>query len=311
VDEASSRAGGRKHFCPQCGEATTADDRFCRNCGAPLRPRGQAQSHPSGSPSSDGASTRRGALRPILGGLALLLIAGGVAVGVLFATGVLETGGEDHRSGPSAAAVRAVAREMELRDEFYKAERAYLQALGSATTALKTYRRQDREFRATTKRIEEEFADEFDECFRFAAVPCPEPDYPDPPKVPDFDTQTREMRSASQDFAELQAELTAIKARPVIAALHIQLLSAVEAAKSEVDHNADVFDEAVQTPGEEMSGGIDRGKIKTLRRETALPAIRQMNLAAVRAVRRVGRSLRSYDLPGGRDLDPDDHSDEV
>lgn len=304
------RAGER--FCPQCGHPTGAQDRFCWNCGKALHsdPVGDGPAHGVGSPTADGQPSGRGPVRVVLTGVALVLIAAAVAVGVLFATGVFDTGGEDVETELSAAAVRAVSREMELRDEFYKAERAYAEAFAAAGTELRRYRRQDREFKATSKRIEEEFADEFDECLRFAAVPCPEPDYPDPPRVPSFNAHTKEMRAASQSFEELRAELTAIQPKPIVVALHAQLVSAVEAIKSEVDHNADVFDQAVQAPGEEVSAAIDNGKIKTLRRGTALPAIRQMNLAAVRAVRRIGRPLRAYDVPGGRDLDPDDHSNE-
>lgn len=301
MNEPTTQPQVGERFCPQCGQPTGAGDRFCRSCGQALHGDSNGDTQPSGG----------GPARLLLTGIALLLVAAAVAVGVLFATGVFDTGGEDEETRPSAAAVRAVSREMELRDAFYKAERAYAEAFAAAGAELKRYRRQDREFKATTKRIDEEFADEFDECFRFAAVPCPEPDYPDPPRVPSFNAHTKKMRAASQSFEELRAELTAIQPRPVVVPLHAQLVSAVEAIKSEVDHNADVFDEAVDAPGEEMSAAIDSGKIKTLRRGTALPVIRQMNLAAIRAVRRIGRSLRAYDLPGGRDLDPDDHSNEL
>jgi hypothetical protein len=292
----------QERFCPECGHATRRTDHFCRNCGSPL----DSDDGQRGSPPTSERSDRRN-VRSALVGIALVVLAAGVALAVLLATGVLGDA-SNGPAGPTPAARRAVVREMELRDDFYKAERAYLDAFTAASKDLARYRRQDIEYKATTKRIEEEFADEFDQCLRFAAIPCPEPDYPEAPKAPSFGAETRDMRAASQDFEELRARLTALTPHRLVRALHAQLISATEAVKAEIDHNADVFDEAVDEPGEEIPSAINKGKIKTLRRSTALPAIEQMNRAAIGALRAIRATLRRYDVPGGRDLDSNDHS---
>jgi hypothetical protein len=315
LNETDAQSGGASRFCPRCGEATDAADRFCRSCGADLNApvdAGQRDADKTGvEPPLPETSPERSVGRRILAALGLLLLVGAVAVGVLLATGALTGGSDQDDVAIDPAAERAFTREMAFRDEFYKAERAYLQPLEQANGELHRYQRKDRSYTAETKRIEEEFADEFDACLRFAAVPCPEPTYPTAPEVPNFGQETKQMRAASQQFGELRAQLNSIQPRYGISALHTQLLAAIEAMQAEIDHNADVFDEAAQAPGEDVSGGLDKGKLKTLRRETALPSIRQMNQAALRATRRFRQALRTYDLPGGRDLDPDDHSQAI
>ena len=88
---------------------------------------------------------------------------------------------------------------MDARDEFLAAERDYRSAMRSAQRTLRDYRRADRDYEAESKRIQEEFADEFDECRRFD-VPCPDPDYPTAPKIPGFSQPPRTSARASSSF---------------------------------------------------------------------------------------------------------------
>ena len=302
-------------FCPQCGLGADRGDRFCRSCGTGLEP-------PAPPPIPEGASNgmgkssipvppagkkrRTGRTVLALAGLITLMLA--VAVGVLIAGGVLSF---DSDSGAVATDTRTVENAMVDRDEFFTAERAYLGAYAPALGELRRYRRAESEFRAENKRIEEEFADEFDACSRYDDIACPEPDYPESPEAPNFGVETKNIRAAVQGLEELRVSLSSARPRGTAAPMRAQLVASVEAVKLEAEHNADVLAEAVDPPEGEAPGGVDNGKIKTLRKESALPAIREMNRAAVRLLRGAGLSLSRFDVPGGRDLDPKDHSDEA
>jgi hypothetical protein len=303
-------------FCSQCGGSAPVGDLFCRNCGTALAETAAPPWVPDPGANGGGdrtppdqavpAPSARGRKLIVGAGLAALAVA--VAVGVLLAGGVVSLGGD---SGPNPAQKRTVQTAMVDRDEFFKAERAYLGAYGLALTELRRYLREESEFKAENKRIEEEFADEFDACYRYYDIDCPEPDYPDQPKAPNFSPETKDIRAAAQDFEQLRVSLSSASPRGNAGRLRAQLIASVEAVKSEADHNADVLDEAVEPADGEAPGGIDKGKIKTLRKESALPAIQEMNRTAVRALRAVGLSLTRFDVPGGRDLDANDHSNEA
>ncbi len=181
----------------------------------------------------------------------------------------------------------------------------------STTRRLRTYRREERDFSAATKRIEEEFADEFDACGRFTDVPCPSPDYPDPPKVPSLNEEIKELRAVSEALGSMQAEVSSRRPPDELSVLQTQLITAIESLKDTAEHNADVLAEAIVEPEGEGGGGFNKGKISTLRKEEALPSIRALNRTAIGLIRRMGLPLDSYDVPGGRDRDPKDASTEV
>jgi hypothetical protein len=292
-----------QHFCPQCGSAVGPEDRFCRNCGTTLdAPEGaETESAPAAKP-------RRRRRIVLVAAILAVLLGAGAAAAVIF-TGVLEED-ESPASQVDPRLVRAYEREMEERDEFFKAERSYLAAFDDANAKLETYQEEQDSYEEETKRIDEEYADEFDRCAQEFDVPCPDPTYPDPPTVPEFDAESRRLRRAGTQLEELHARLTAQQPPARLRSLHALMLASVEALEQEAEHNADVLAEAVQ-PGEGGEGVVDEGKVKTLRKRTALPSIRQMNREAVRLARALARPLREYDVPGGRDLDPADHSDDV
>jgi hypothetical protein len=295
-------------FCPECGSTVGASAKFCGNCGQALP--AHSEVHPPqfvSSPDSADAPRPRRRGRAALIALALIGLALAAAAGVIVASGVLsgEDSAADLRSktkGPFDSAMRN-------RDQLFQLERTYLTAYGRAQEKIADYRRKDREVRDETKRIEEEFADEFDACLRFAAVSCPNPTYPDPVVVPSFSKETKEIRQVATDLSDLDAELRTEVANAELRAFHAQLLAAVEALTDEAEHNADVLDEAVKPPeNEDDTGSLDRGKIRTLREDAALPAMRQMNRQALEVIRDLDVDRSVYDVPGGRDLDPQDHS---
>jgi hypothetical protein len=312
----SAQAISETMHCSQCGNAAAVGDLFCRNCGTavldtaalPPIPHAGANGGGNGTPPVEAALEAGGRRRRLITGAGIAALAVVVAVGVLLAGGVVSLGGD---SGPSAAQKQMIETAMVDRDEFFKAERTYLGAYGQALAELRRYQREESEFKAENKRIDEEFADEFDACNRYYDVACPEPNYPDPPKAPSFSAETKDIRAAAQDFEKLRVSLSTTSPGGNAGRLHTQLIASVEAIKSEADHNADVLDEAVEPADGEAAGGINKGKIKTLRKEVALPAITEMNRTAVGALRAVGLSLWRFDVPGGRDLDAKDHSNEA
>jgi hypothetical protein len=303
----------RTHFCPSCGSQVTETDRFCRNCGQSLvGDAGTAAATPSGpTPQPAGAPepSRRRSRRAAWIGVALLVLAvAGGGAAVLF-SGVLDNENEGDVVAERRARLKpAFDRTMHDRDRFLQLERSYLATYADADEKIRDYRKADAEFKKESKRIEEEFADEFEACTRDFTTPCPDPVYPDPPDVPSFNKETKRIRAVAADLQELSAGLSSQTARPEVRTLHTQLVSAAEALQEEADHNADVLDEAVQPAEGEDLGSLDQGKLRTLREEEALPAIRQMNRAATRLISDLGLQRDDYDVPGGRDLDPNDHS---
>ncbi len=65
---------------------------------------------------------------------------------------------------------------MTKREDYFRIERAYLVHLGQVDEKLTDYRRADRAATEKTKRIEEEFADEWDRCTN--ALTCRAPTQP-------------------------------------------------------------------------------------------------------------------------------------
>jgi hypothetical protein len=183
-------------FCPSCGQPVNADDRYCRHCAHPLGP--------------DGTTTARSRSRLAWLAPGLLLIAAGSAAGVLAAGGVFADDNADERAAQLAedAQRRIVEPDfnelMAERDELFAQERRYLATMADARRAIREYRADDGDFQAENKRIDEEFADEWDQCARFEAIPCPSPEYPDPPKSRIWAARARSFARSPRGCAAFQ-----------------------------------------------------------------------------------------------------------
>jgi hypothetical protein len=237
----------------------------------------------------------------IAGGIVLALLA---AAAVIAVTGVLDSSSEDTSTELKSRFDGA----MRYRSDFFRIEREYLSGMGRADEKLSEYQRKDRSATARNKRLNEEFADEFDRCVR-VDVACPEPNYSEAPEAPRLRKETAKIRSAANDLDELAVRLVDVTPRPELVPLFSQLEKAIEALKQEAEHNADVLDEAIDyAVGEDAIDQVDKGKLKTIRRRSALPAIKAMNGSAVRLVKSLSLSMGDYDVPGGQDVDPEDHS---
>jgi hypothetical protein len=298
-------------FCPSCGGATESTDRFCRSCGHPV--------DGDGTPSTAAEPERpaRQRRRIVWIAPALVLVAAAAAVVVVAMAGAFSSGEGDATSRERArlASQRAALRRpfddlMASRDEFFAQERRYLSAMSDAQGVIRSYRRAERDYKSETKSIDDEFADEFDQCFR-TALPCPSPDYPDLPKVPSFEEQTAKLRRVAQRLSDLGAALASIQPPRQLLVLHTQLQASVSSQIDEAEHNADVLDEAAEPAEGEAPGSLNKGKLRTLRREGSFPAIRQMNQAARKVIDDLRLARSDYDVPGGRDLDETDHSDDI
>jgi hypothetical protein len=315
-------------FCPECGSAITPTDKFCSSCGHGLQRAADSGSdkldnEPRTEPPAAGGDagpkpTRRRSRIIVAGALAACLA--GVAAALLL-TGVIDQSKNESASanaGKQRAHLRAQLgppfnNVMDSRDAFFRAERKYLAAMSDARRTTKNYQRQYAVFEAETKRIVEANQPAFDQCAGANDIPCPDPTYPDAPVVPSVGRQITQLRDAGKQLGRIHAQLVGESPPARLKALQSELLTAVTALQTNAPGNANILTEAV-APGNPTSGeggpsaGVDKAKIETLSDEDALPAIGQMNVAAVAIIRALGLPLANYDVPGGRDLDTSDHT---
>ena len=316
-DTAGTPASLDPRFCPECGHRAEAADRFCRSCGHQLT--AVPASVESASVESASGGERPGRRRKALVAASLLALASAAVALVLVLGGAFSSAQPD--AAEAAAQGRLAAQRerqnaqfeelMNQRDALFVQERRYLNAMGDARDKLRGYRAAENEYKAENKRIEQEFADESGPLCPVRQGPVSRPDYPEIPKVPGFVKQTRQLRGAAVELEQSSASLASVEPGDELRVLHTQLLASVDALKDEASHNADVLDEAVEPAEGEGYGVLDKGKLRTLRAGGALPAIRQLNLAASGVIDRLKLRRLDYDVRGGRDLDSADHSDLV
>jgi hypothetical protein len=308
-------------YCPSCGASAGAADRYCRACGQGLDARTE-----SSAPMANGAATksdstaerapRRSRRWVAVGAVSIVaLAAAGVA---LITTGTFQTS----ESGPTHAQVvahrleRTRARLLpQLRDAasqrtaFFVSERMFLGAMADAKGKVRRYLRQVAANAAESKRITEINQPAMDACAS-QPVPCPDPTYPTDPPAPDVSGNVRRLRNTSSRLNALHAQVLNVTAQPELKVMYTQFQAAIEALASDATANADTLTKAV-TPADsnqETSGSVDASQIDTLRDESAVPAIRQMNHALVREIHQLKLAISDYDVPGGSDADPSDHS---
>jgi hypothetical protein len=309
-------------YCPSCGTSVGEADRFCRACGQGLDPHA-ASSIPLAdgiATDSDGSAQRAPARRSrrwaaVAAVTIVALVAAGVA---LIATGTFQTA----KAGPTKAQVVAQRLERtrarllpQLRDAasqrtaFFVSERTFLSAMADSRGKVHRYLRQVAANAAESKRITEINQPAMDACTT-QPVPCPDPTYPTDPPAPDVSGDVHRLRNASSRLNVLHAQVLNVTPQPELKVMYTQFQAAIEALVSDVTANADTLTKAVTPPdaNQETSGGVDASQINTLRDESAIPAIRQMNNALVREIHQLKLAIAEYDVPGGSDADPSDHS---
>ncbi len=300
-------------FCPQCGGATGTGDAFCRECGVSMttaadESMSSAQDEPSlvtMVPQRQHWLTKR---RALWGGIAAFILVAGVGTAV-----ALLSGGDGEKSTPklslSAVARKqygtALAARMADRDRFFTLERNVLSPISQADAKMLQYDTATKDYQAESQRITDSNASAYANCSQFY-VPCPSPSYPDSPVGPNLASETLLLRKAAADLRELSAKLGARTVPRALAVFDDQLRSATDLLAAQAEFDADVLTKTSYT----YEGGVsvDTQEFATMKRDAALAAIQQMNRAVLAILKRLALEPQDFDVPGGRDIDPSDHS---
>jgi hypothetical protein len=272
-------------------------------------------------PEPDDHSRRNRAL--VLGGILAALVA--VAAVLLLTLG---------RSGPSpaqrharalAAAQRSAAAQqtaltarlggpfreaMALRTRFFLAERAFLGAMSDANNKIHAYQAQTKTVEAETKQIENATSAQRNACAPpESPIPCPNPTYPTSPTAPEVQSDIGKLHSAVTQLSALNARALAVTPQSELKVFYAQLVAAINSLSSDAQYNANALTEGVTEPTSNGSTGyVTEQKIATLHAETGLPSVRLMNQQAVELIHQLQLDISQYDVPGGTDADPSDHS---
>jgi hypothetical protein len=328
---------GANAYCPSCGASTGAGDQFCRSCGMRLTdtavPQGAAAetgvtgaSAPA-TGSGDGPeqqrahSSRNRAL--VAGGVAAVLLAvAAVLVLTLGSSG--PSAAQTHARALAAAEHSAAAQQaalsarlagpfpeaVGLRTSFFTAEREFSGAMTDANNKIHQYQAQTKTVEAETKQIENATSAQRNACGRPESfVPCPNPTYPTSPTAPDVQGDIGKLHASVSQLSALNARALAVTPQPELKVFYAQLLAAINSLSTDAQYNANTLTEAVTGPTSSGSTGyVTEPKIATLHGESGLPSVRLMNQQAVQVIHLLQLQISQYDVPGGTDADPSDHS---
>ncbi|MDP9825021.1 hypothetical protein [Kineosporia succinea] len=245
------------------------------------------------------------------------LTLGGLALGGVFDRGPTEA---EKQAQAKAAALTRKQDELKPRFEalmtqraaFFTAERQYLPAMKRAKASVAAYNKKVKAAQDENERISAAYAPAFAQCAQYSYVNCPDPDYAEFPDAPDVDDEVKQLTTVANSMTSLKAELVGIQATGDLATAYAQLQSAVEILGQDAKENVTILNEAVTLPDEGDGGGyVDKAKLKALNGNDSLPTVKQMNATLVRILKDAQIPMGSYDLPGGQDLDPADHSRSV
>jgi|GEM_PF-2951415 len=263
---------------------------------------GEADGEPSDGDGEDLSLMQRvsGQRRLLFAGGAVL--AAGLVVAVLFITGVL--GG-----GPSESETKAFRAGMASRQGLLLAELKYRDAMKTARTSLHRYSVALNAADAETKRINIANQPLYDACnSTYSNISCPDPTYPDPPKVPVVSDEVAQLRKVANTMQTLGATVRSADPDGALKPFYAQLTSAVDQLQEDATYNADTLTKGVTPPQGEGSGGVDKSALATLKREGSLASIKALNAEAVMLIKQLGLKLNEFDVPGGTDNNPDDAS---
>jgi zinc-ribbon domain len=307
-------------FCPSCGTKRGPADRFCSACGASLSvgdddpaeqgaTSEQAQQTLTGSP----ASSHKRLLA--IGGLAAAVIAVAVVV-VVLVLGVFSGPSAAQRHQSATAALRArlltpFQNAMQQRTKFFTDERSFVAAMSDANQKIGTYKERKQSVETQDKQIEASDSAQQSACSSiYSSVPCPSPTYPKAPSAPEVHGDISKLRSVVSHLTGLKAEVLAVSPPPEMKVLFAQFESAITTLLSNAQADADTLQQGITEPepGKESTGSVEEQKIGTLQPDQAVPAIRIMNREAVSLINQMGLPIGQYDVPGGTDIDPTDHS---
>lgn len=127
--------------------------------------------------------------------------------------------------------------------------------------------------------------------------------------APNVQDDINGLHTAASDASSLNAQVLAATPQPELKVFYAQLQAAITALATDAQYNGTTLSEAVTVPENGGTGNVEEKKASTLRAETGLPSVRLMNAEALKLLRQLHLEISQYDVPGGNDANPSDHSD--
>jgi hypothetical protein len=313
-------------FCPSCGSRVSTTDKFCRACGRsladdysqrPARGNGAPADEPTGptSPAPDEAGRRARWIVPTAI-VVILLVVGGVA---LLTVGKSNSKASKYASQAKAERVAYVALRNRLyapftvaigqRAKFLISEASFLTATRDANAKIKKYQAESQKVEAEDKQIQNANSGLESACRQpESSVPCPSTEYPEPPSAPSLQGDVAGLRRAVSDLSSLNAEVLAVTAQSELRPFYAQLQAAITALTTDAQDNANILSEGITEPQNGSHGYVEEKKLATIHPENGLYSVKLMNQQAVALIHILRLDISQYDVPGGTDANPADHS---
>jgi hypothetical protein len=240
-----------------------------------------------------------------------------VAAALSLALGVFSAGpsaAQRHQSALAAMRARLFGpfqAAMQQRTQFFTDERSFLAAMADANQKISTYKQRKTSVEAQDKQIEAAYSAQEAACSQsFSTTPCPSPTYPKAASAPEVHGDIAKLRSVVGRLTNLKAEALSVSPPAQMKIFYAQFESAAGTLLANAQADADTLQQAITEPetGTESTGNVEEQKLGTLQPDQAVPAIKAMNREAVALIDRMGLSIVQYDVPGGTDIDPTDHS---
>ncbi|GAB3247942.1 hypothetical protein [Kineosporia babensis] len=239
-----------------------------------------------------------------------LLVLAGLVFGGLRLTGVVGGPSAAERQAAALADLQAELRPglgvlMEVRADFFAAERRYLPAMRVVREAIEKYNTRLSAVESEIDQINAANAYRLRDC----GWSCPELDYPSYPKLPKLDPQLKALKSVVRRTGQLHVQLSSLRDTGVLAMSYSELLSAVDLLGQDAKGNLGTLQGMLDRPkNDRYADSRTQLRARTLNGNSSLPVIRRMNGNLVRLLDRARLSVSAYDLPGGRDVSRRDHS---
>jgi Bacterial SH3 domain len=200
---------------------------------------------------------------------------------------------------------------MQARDKFFAQEAQFITFINSAQGKLASYAVALNQYNNTSQQLAAANNAAYQICIANGGFYCSSGySAPTPPIVPDVASEVQQLRQAATLTQQLQAVLGSAKVPSELNVVATQLQSAVGALATEANHDADILTEAVvePNPAQSISGSVDAQRATEIRTDDALPPIGQMNVAALNTIKLLKLDITQYDIAGGHDTNPNDHS---
>jgi hypothetical protein len=195
------------------------------------------------------------------------------------------------------------------RTKFFVAEASFLNATRDASAKLHKYKSENQKVEEEDKQINNANSGLEKACREpGSSLPCPNASYPSPPTAPSVQADVAALRNAASELSSLNAQVLAVTPQPELKVFYAQLGAAINSLSTDTQYNANTLSESVTEPTNGGNGFVEEKKASTLHSETGLPSVRLMNQQAVQMIHMLQLEIGQYDVPGGTDANPSDHS---